>query len=98
MITVSDLNESHLAMARIVDALFCSDLETGTVPTGRQVAHAIRAAHRKYRNWDGLTRAVAEKFGRTPGEAARREEWCRQLAERALSSTVVALSLGDLLP
>jgi hypothetical protein len=85
-------------MARIIDALFCSDLETGTVPTGRQVAHAIRAALRKHRNWDGLTRAVAETFGRTPGEAARREAWCREIAESALSSTVVALGLGDLLP
>jgi hypothetical protein len=94
VITVSDLNESHLAKARIIDALFCSDLETDTVPTGRQVAHAIRAALRKYRNWDGLTRAVGEAFGRTPGEAARREAWCREIAEHALTASVIQVALS----
>jgi hypothetical protein len=94
---MSDLGESQLAMARIIDALFCSELETGDAPTGRQLAHAIRGSLRTYRNWNGCTRAVAAAFGKTPTEAARREEWCRQLAESVLNSTVVALSLGDLL-
>lgn len=98
MIAVSDLNESHVALARIIDALFCSELETGDVPTGRQLAHAICGSLRSYRNWNGCTRAVAKAFAETPIEASQREEWCRQLAESALSSTVVALSLGDLLP
>lgn len=97
MIVVSDLNESHLALARIIDALFCSELETGDIPTGRQLAHAIRGSLKTYRNWNGCTRAVAQAFAKTPAEASRREEWCRQLAENALSSTVVALSLGDFL-
>jgi len=97
MITVSDLNESHLALARIIDALFCSDLKTDTIPTGRQVAHAIRDALRKHRNWNGLTRAVGEAFGNTPAEAERREEWCREIAQHALSSKDITLSLDDLL-
>ncbi|MBS2966381.1 hypothetical protein KGA66_25290 [Actinocrinis puniceicyclus] len=94
---MSDLSESHLAMARIIDALFCSELETGDVPTGRQLAHAIRGSLKTHRNWNGCTRAVAEAFAKTPAEASRREEWCRQLAESALSSTVVGLTLGDFL-
>ena len=85
-------------MARIIDALFCSKLETGEVPTGRQLAHAIRGSLKTHRNWNGCTRAVAEAFAKTPTEASRREEWCHQLAENALSSTVIALSLGDFLP
>lgn len=84
MIAVSDLNESHLAMARIIDALFCSDLKTNTAPTSRQVSQAIRDALRKHRNWNGLTRAVGEAFGNTPAEAERREEWCREIAQHAL--------------
>ena len=44
MITVSDLNESHVALAFITDALFCSELETGAAPTGRELAAAIRKA------------------------------------------------------
>jgi hypothetical protein len=98
VIIVSDLNESHLAVARIIDALFCSDLETGHVPTGHQLAHAIRGSLKTHRNWNGCTRAVAKAFIKAPAESGRREEWCRQLAEQALSSPVVALSLGDLLP
>ena len=94
---MSDLNESHLALARIIDALFCSDLETDTVPTSRQVAHAIRDALRKHRNWNGLTRAVGAAFGNAPTEATQREEWCREIAQYALSSKDVTLSLDDLL-
>jgi hypothetical protein len=92
-----DLNESHLAMARIIDALFCSDLETGDALTDRQLAQAIRGALMTYRNWNGLTRAVGEAFGRAPAEATRREEWCRELAESALSKADVVLDLDDLL-
>jgi hypothetical protein len=94
---MSDLNESHLAMARIIDALFCSDLETGDIPTGRQIAHAIRDALRKHRNWNGLTRTVGEAFGKAPAEASQREEWCREIAEHALGSKDVTLNLDDLL-
>lgn len=84
-------------MARIVDALFCSEIVTGTDPTGRQIAHAIRDALRTYRDWNGLTRAVAQAFGNAPDQATQREEWCRQVAEHALSSKDVTLNLGDLL-
>jgi hypothetical protein len=91
---MSDLNESHLAMARIIDALFCSDLKTGSGPTSRQVAHAIRGALRTHRNWNGLTRAVGEAFGTTPAEAALREEWCREIAEHALTSSDIQAELS----
>jgi hypothetical protein len=97
VIAVSDINESRLALARIIDAMFCSDLKTGTAPTGRQLAHAIRDALRKHRNWNGMTRAVGEAFGSAPVEAQRREEWCREIAEQALSSKDTTLSLDDLL-
>lgn len=98
MIAVSDLNESHLAMSRIIDALFCSDLETGDAPTPRQLAHAIRRSLRTHRNWNGCTRAVADAFANAPIEAGRREEWCRQLGESALSSADIVVDLDDLLP
>jgi hypothetical protein len=94
VIAVSDINESHLALARIIDALFCSELETGTVPTGRQLAHAIRDALRKHRNWNGMTRAVGEAFGSAPAEAERREEWCREIAEHALKDADIQADLS----
>ena len=95
---MSDLSESHLALAHLIDALFCSELETSTTPTDRQVAHGIRSALKTHRNWDGLTRAVSEAFESAPVEAAWREEWCREIAEHALSSKNLVLNLDDLLP
>lgn len=92
---MSDLNESHRTIARLTDALFCSDLVTGDTPTGRQLAHAIRSALKTHRNWNGLTRAVAEAFGAEPAEAGRREAWCHQLAVSAISDADIVLELGD---
>lgn len=89
---MSDLNESHLALARIADALFCSDLEVGAVLTGCQVAQAISDALSAHRDWDGLIRAVRAAFAKEPAEAACREEWCRQVAEGVLSSGDVVLN------
>jgi hypothetical protein len=86
---VSDLDESHVALARLTDALFCSELETGDTPTGRQLAAAIRGALRTYRNWNGCTRAVAAAFAKTPSWAEQRETWCRRLAEDALRASDV---------
>ncbi len=83
----ADLNEGHLALARIVDALFCSDLETGSTPTNRQLAAAIRGALQNRRDWNGCTRAVADAFTNNPREAEMRELWCQQLAEAALAGT-----------
>ena len=96
MIAVSDLTESHVALGRITDALFCSELETDSLPTRRQVAAAIRSALKTHRNWNGCTRAVAEAFTRNPNAAAEREAWCHQLAENALSSADIRLDLDDL--
>lgn len=90
---MSDLNESHLAVARIIDALFCSDLETDSVPTGRQIVSAIRDSLHTHRNWNGCTRMVAEAFAARPDEAARREAWCQQLAAAALDSAAVRAEL-----
>ena len=81
-----DLNESHLALARITDALFCSDLEAGAILTGSQVGQAVNEALRAHRDWNGLTRAVRAAFAKAPAEAACREQWCRQVAEAALNS------------
>ena len=91
---MSDLTESHVALARIADALFCSDLETGDAPTKRQLAAAIRASLTTHRNWDGCTRAVAAAFARTPRAAEQRERWCQQLAEAALKDADIRLNLG----
>lgn len=88
---MSDLNESHLAMARIIDALFCSDLETGDAPTGRQLARAIRESLRTYRTWNGCTRVVIAAFADRPLAAARRESWCEQLAKEALKDADIRL-------
>lgn len=92
---MSDLNESHVAVARITDALFCSELETGDSPTGRQLAAAIREALRTHRNWNGCTRFVSAAFAKAPIEAARREAWCRELAEDVLGSADIRLELND---
>ncbi|MEY9893209.1 hypothetical protein ABIA31_006887 [Catenulispora sp. MAP5-51] len=81
-----DLNESHLALGRITDALFCSGLEAGAVLTGSQVGQAVNEALSAHRDWNGLTRAVRAAFAKAPAEAACREEWCRRVAEAALSS------------
>lgn len=88
---VSDLNESHLALACITDALFCSDLEAGVLLTGSQVGQAISSALKTHRDWNGLTRAVRAAFAKSPAEAACREVWCRQIAEYVLYR-------GDLVP
>ena len=50
MIAMSDINESHIALARITDALFCSDLVTGETPSRHELAAAIRRALREHRN------------------------------------------------
>jgi hypothetical protein len=63
---VCDLNESHLALARITDALFCSNLEAGTVLTGSQVGEAVNESLRAHRDWNGLTRAVRAAFAKKP--------------------------------
>lgn len=96
MISVSDLNESHLALALITDALFCSELEIGDTPAGYQLAAAIREALRTRRGWNGCTRAVAAAFAETPASATRREEWCRRLAEQALASADVQAQLSQM--
>jgi hypothetical protein len=66
---MSDLTESHVAIARITDALFCSDLETGDAPTGRQLAAAIRQALTTYRTRNGCTHTVAATFAKALGAA-----------------------------
>lgn len=80
---MSDLTENDVALARITDALFCSDLETGSVPTCRQLAAAIRGALKNRRDWNGCTRAVAAAFATNPAQAEAREAWCSQLAAEA---------------
>jgi hypothetical protein len=92
---MSDLTESHLALARITDALFCSDLETGNLPTGRQLAAAIRGALKTHRDWNGCTRAVAAAFTKNPLAAEQRELWCHQLAQNALQGADLCVD-GDL--
>lgn len=94
---MSDLNESHLALARITDALFCSDLKVGATLTKCQVAQAIRDALRVHRDWNGLTRAVRSAFAKAPAAATRREEWCRLIAEDLLRHGDVVLG-SDALP
>lgn len=86
MTDVSDLNESHLALALITDALFCSDLETGDTPTREQLGAAIRKTLSINHGWNGCTRTVASAFATTPRWATEREFWCRRLAEEALRS------------
>ena len=88
---MSDLTESHVALARITDALFCSDLEVSDLPTGRQLTAVIRQALKAHRSWNGCTRIVAAAFAKTPVEATEREHWCRQLAEDALKADDIQL-------
>ncbi|MBS2966015.1 hypothetical protein KGA66_23425 [Actinocrinis puniceicyclus] len=85
---MADLTESHIAVARITDALFCSDLETGSAPTNRQLAAAIRGALKNRRDWNGCTRAVAAAFATDPTQAEAREAWCSQVAEEAFKNLV----------
>ena len=59
-----DLNESHLALGRITDALFCSELVAGVVLTSIQVGQAVNEALSAHRDWNGLTRAVRAAFAR----------------------------------
>jgi hypothetical protein len=91
---MSDLNEGHVVLARLTDALFCSDLEIGQSPTRRQLAAAVRQALTTYRTWNGCTRAVVAVFAKMPAEAARREAWCRRLAEDALDTADPRLDIS----
>lgn len=93
---MSDLGESHLALACVTDALFCSDLEAGAVLTLSQVGQAVGDALRTHRDWNGLTRAVRAAFAKAPAEAACREVWCRQIAEDALNCAGVVLDSDGL--
>ena len=97
MIAMFDLDESHLALACVTDALFCSDVEEGSALTGVEVALAISGALNAHRNWDGLTRAVRTAFANAPAEAACREEWCRKVAEHALNHADIVLDCADVL-
>jgi hypothetical protein len=87
MIAGFELDESHVALALITDALFCSELETGAALTNLQLAAAIHEALRTYRGWNGRTHVVAAAFASAPCYAMHREEWCRQLARRALGTS-----------
>jgi hypothetical protein len=95
VIAVSDLDESHIALARITDALFCSDLVTGEAPSRRQVTAAIRRALREHRTWNGCTRAVAAAFANTPSQATQREAWCSELAKDVLLHTDILSEADD---
>ena len=92
-----DLDENSLALACMTDALFCSDVELGAALTTIQVAQAISEALRAHRDWNGLTRAVRTAFAAEPAEAACREEWCRRVAESALSWSDIVLDRSDFL-
>ncbi|WP_194893742.1 hypothetical protein [Catenulispora pinisilvae] len=91
---MSDLDEGHLALACITDALFCSDLEAGAALTSAQVREAVGKALHAHRDWNGLTRAVRAAFAQTPAEAASREGWCRQVAEAVLSHSDIVTDCG----
>lgn len=84
--SASDLTEHDLALAFMTDALFCSNLRFGDVPTGQQLLAAIRESVKTHRGWNGCTRRVAAAFASAPVAAARREVWCRRLAEGALEA------------
>lgn len=92
VMAVTDLSESHLVLARLTDALFCSELKTGDLPTGRRLAAVIRASLKSHRTWDSCTRAVAAAFAEDPRAAEERELWCRQLAEAVLGAGDIHLS------
>lgn len=96
MTAVCDLNESHLALALITDALFCSKLKTGQMLTGPQLAAAIREALKAHRGWDRRTRTVAAAFAKAPANAAEREAWSRQLAEAAVKSSDILTELTQM--
>ena len=70
---MNDLNEYHVALARITDVLFCSDLEIDDLPTGRQLSEAIRQTLKTHRSWNGCTRAVARAFTAGSEAATERE-------------------------
>lgn len=88
---MSDLTESHLALAWITDAVFCSDLEAGAILTRDQVGRAVSDALRAHRDWNGLTRMVRAAFAEAPADAASREAWSRQVAEHVLNRADIAL-------
>ncbi|HEV2344456.1 MAG TPA: hypothetical protein VGS97_10225 [Actinocrinis sp.] len=71
---------------RSLDALFCSDVETGDTSTEPEVAAAIRRALRKYRDWNGCTRVVAAAFANAPTSANERERYCRCLVAEAFAN------------
>lgn len=68
MHAMADLNEHHLALARLVDALFCSDPETGSAPINRRLAPPS-AAH--CRTAATGTAAPAPSPRRSPGTRMR---------------------------
>ncbi len=73
-----------LAIARITDALFCSQLAIDSIPDGEQLAAAIRNALDEHDGWDGCMRAAALAYVDDETAAAERQLWCQRIAVDAL--------------
>jgi len=72
------------ALDRLADALFCSELATGSSVTARAVAAEVRASLARRRSWDACMRVVAEAHVEDATAAAQRLAWARQTVARAV--------------
>ena len=77
---MTDAEQYDSALARITDALFCSQLATGSAPGGEQLAAAITDALAEHDSWDGCMRAAALAHIDDEVSSGERRLWSQRVA------------------
>lgn len=83
-------SEYDSPLVRITDALFCSQLPTGSTPDGKQLSSAVAGALAEYDTWDGCMRAAALAFLEDDTAAAERQLWCERVVVDALGHSTAS--------
>ncbi len=78
---------TDLLTAARAEALFSSDLSTGTEPTPAEIATAIRRSIRSHGGSRGCASALAWAFGDRPETAVPRMRWALLLVRAAYPRT-----------
>ncbi len=82
---MTEVEQYDSALARITDALFCSQLATGSAPGGEQLAAAINDALAEHDSWDGCMRAAALAYIDDEAVSGERRLWCQRITIDAFS-------------
>lgn len=89
---MTDADPQDSPLARIIDALFCSQLPTGSAPDREQLSSAIADALAEHDTWDGCIHAAALAYLDDPTSAERRQLWCHRIAVDMFTHGAAVLS------